>query len=108
MPQYMRKIRQMISVTGIHPPVNAGKWSTVAGNVVTSVGKAQYISKGAGNSWPGADWIASLGPGHASYLSEIVDASEEVPKPEPQIEKKAPTAHHSPGHHSTQHKEGSF
>jgi hypothetical protein len=78
MPQNPRKVRQMINVTGIKPPVYAGNLYTVTGGVATLVGKAQYISKGVSGSWPGPGWHVAP----EELPPEVVLPEEEISPPE--------------------------
>jgi hypothetical protein len=89
---YARKTRTLVLTGGVKPAITAERYYTVAGSVQTLVGKLQYISKGSAGGWPGADWLATLGPGHA-----MLEAQEQEIK----TEEKHETKHASSGSHSS-------
>jgi hypothetical protein len=92
---YARKTRTLVLTAGVKPAITAERYYTVAGSVQTLVGKLQYISKGSAGGWPGADWLTTLGPGHAMFEAQAEEKAEEK-----QVEKHE-TKHASSGSHSS-------
>jgi hypothetical protein len=92
---YPRKTRQMVLTGGVKPAYYAERYYTVAGSTLTLVSKLQYISKGAAGGWPGADWLATLGPGHAMFETQVIEEKQE------EKHETKPVVHHAPAHHTS-------